>query len=87
MVSFAKEKQDLMVKIISFDIIYAIRIALGYTLIPPLYSGVYGPFWTIEGSLITTTLLDLTPPVIVMLMHRRNFRRLPTINMSYDYNS
>jgi len=34
MVSFAKEKHDLMVKVISFDIIYAIRIIAGYTLIP-----------------------------------------------------
>ena len=75
MVSFAKEKHDLMVKVISFDIIYAIRIAAGYTLIPWFYSGGAGRFWAIEGNLITNTLLDLTPPVIVMIMHRRNFKR------------
>jgi len=63
--------------VIGFDVIYSVRIILGFTLIPWMYSGTtyMSAFWNLEISIITCTLLDLTPLVFVMLLHRTNFKR------------
>lgn len=86
-VNFAQEKKNVLLTVITFDIIYSIRIILGYWLIPQLYSGYWGQFWAIEGSLISCSLLDLTPLVIVMLLHRSNFKRQATTRLSVHYSS
>ena len=71
--------------VIGFDVIYLLRIALGFTMIPWMYSGsAFGgsPFINLEFSIATCTVLDLTPLVFVMILHRRNFKRQATIRCS-----
>ena len=72
--------------VIGFDVIYLLRIALGFTMIPWMYSGsAFGgsPFVNLEFSIATCTILDLTPLVFVMILHRRNFKRQATIRCSF----
>jgi len=59
--SFTKEKQNVFLTVISFDLFYAVRIITAIFFIPNLYSGIYGRFWGMEGSLIIYSLLDMTP--------------------------
>ena len=84
-ISFKKEKRDVFFTMILFDIMYLLRILLGFTLIPWMYSGqAFGgsKFKSLETSIVTCSLLDLTPIVFVMLLHRSNFKRQATIRCS-----
>ncbi len=77
-ISFKKEKRDVFFTVILFDVMYFIRIVLGYTLIPWMYAGTAfngNKFKSLEISLATCSILDLTPMVFVMLLHRSNFKR------------
>jgi hypothetical protein len=38
-ISFQQEKRDVLRTVIGFDVIYSLRIALGFTVIPWMYSG------------------------------------------------
>ena len=84
-ISFRKEKRNVFFTMIMFDVMYLLRILLGFTLIPWMYSGqAFGgsKFKSLETSIVTCSLLDLTPIVFVMLLHRSNFERQATIPCS-----
>ena len=84
-ISFKKEKRDVFFTVILFDVMYFIRIVLGYTLIPWMYAGTAfngNKFKSLEISLATCSILDLTPMVFVMLLHRSNFKRQATARCS-----
>ena len=80
--SFKEEKRDILRTVIGFDVIYSLRIVLGFTMIPWMYSGEAfkgSEFINLEFSISSCTLLDLTPIVLVMLLHRKNFQRQTTV--------
>jgi hypothetical protein len=80
--SFKEEKRDILRTVIGFDVIYSLRIVLGFTMIPWMYSGQAfkgSEFINLEFSISSCTLLDLTPIVLVMLLHRKNFQRQTTV--------
>ena len=84
-ISFKKEKRDVFFTVILFDFMYLLRIVLGYTLIPWMYAGSAfdgSRFKSLETSLITCSVLDLTPIVFVMILHRSNFKRQATLSGS-----
>ena len=81
-ISFKEEKRDILRTVIGFDVIYSLRIVLGFTMIPWMYSGEAfkgSEFINLEFSISSCTLLDLTPIVLVMLLHRKNFQRQTTV--------
>ncbi len=76
--SFKDQKKDVLRTVVWFDVIYMFRIILGFTLIPWMYSGTAfkgSAFWNLQFSIMSCSLLDLTPLVIVMMLHRTNFKR------------
>jgi hypothetical protein len=84
-ISFKKEKRDVFFTVILFDVMFLIRIALGFTVIPWMYGGTVfngNQFKNLEISLTTCTIIDLTPMVFVMLLHRSNFKRQATARFS-----